>query len=80
MRANMLTVLMRILPPPMMSLTVIYCIQQMHQHLDDVRDVAEWITTVEETVVRQMESFAATPDPDISDSNGENFNYKGNLD
>jgi len=52
----------------------------MHQCLDDVRDMVEWITAVEETVVCQLESFAAVPDPVISDSNRENFDYKGNLD
>jgi len=33
-----------------------------------------------ETVVRQVESFAAVPDLVVSDSNGENFDYKENLD
>ena len=81
MRANVLTVPMRrAMLPPMTPLMVLYCIQQMHQCLDDVRDIVEWITTVEETVIQQVEAFAAMPDPVISDSNRENFDYKENLD
>ena len=80
-RANMLTVpIMRILLPPMTPLTVLCCIQQMHQCLDDIRDVAEWITAVEKMVVAQVKAFTAMPDPDVSDSNRENFDYKKNLD
>ena len=42
--------------------------------------MAEWITAVEETVIQQVEAFMSAPDPVISDSNRENFDYKENLD
>jgi len=68
-----LAVLMRrALLLPMMPSKVLYCIQQMHQCLDDVRDVAEWITMVEAIVVTQVEAFTAVPDLAVSDSNREN--------
>jgi len=65
---------------PMMPLTVLYCIQQMCWYLDNIRDVAEWVTAVEEIVVCQVEAFSATPDPVICEGNGDNFDYKENLD
>jgi len=81
MRADTLRILTRVVTlPPMTPLTVLLHIQQMHQCLDDIRDVSEWITAVEETVIRQVECFNAVPDLVISDSDGENFDYKENLD
>jgi len=64
----------------MVPSTVLFHIQQMCQCLDDVKDMAEWISAVEETVIRQVESLAAVLDPVISGSDRENFDYEGNLD
>jgi len=81
MRANTLVVpIMRALLPPMTSLTVLFHIQQMHQCLDEVRDVEEWITAVEDTVIAQVAIFDTVPDLSQNDKNGENFDYKVNLD
>jgi len=63
----------------MVPSTMLFCIRQMCQCLDDVRDMAECISTVEETVFCQVESIAAVLGPVISNSDKENFDYE-NLD
>ena len=71
---------MRVLMPPMATSTVISHIQQMRQCLDDVRELAEWVTTVDETIITQVNAFNTVLDPSQSESNGENFDYEENLD
>jgi len=65
----------RALLPPMAPLTVILQLQQMHQCLGNVWEVAEWITQVEEMVIAQVNAFNTVPDPSLSNSNRENFDY-----
>ena len=64
----------------MMPSTVLFHIQQMRQCLDEVRDVAEWITTVEDTVIAQVATFDTVLDLSQNDKNRENFDYEENLD
>lgn len=51
----------------------------MHIALDNIWKVAQWITAAEEAAVAQVNAFDTIPDPHISDSNGENFDYEENL-
>ena len=46
---------------------VIYCLQQMHCVLTDVRELAEWVTEAEEVVYEEISCFSALPDPDVPD-------------
>ena len=64
MRAIALTVLMRRAMVPLMATsTVLYCLQQMRHVLDEVWEVAEWVTVVEEVVHEGISWFDAVPDP-----------------
>ena len=81
MRVNaLMTPTMRAVLPLMVTLTVISQIQQMCQCLDDIQEVVEWITTVEEMVIAQVNALNDVPDPIVSNSDRENFDYNGNLD
>jgi len=52
----------RAMGPLMATSIVIYCLQQMHRILDEVREVAEWVTAVEEVVHKEISHFSAVPD------------------
>ena len=51
----------------MSTLMVIYCLQQMHCVLTDVRELAEWVTEAEEVVHEEISRFSALPDPKLPD-------------
>ena len=51
----------------MSTLMVIYCLQQMHCVLTDVRKLAEWVTEAEEVVHEEISCFSALPDPKVPD-------------
>ena len=68
MRAVALRVLTNRVMELMMSTSmVIYCLQQMHCVLTDVRELAEWVTEAEEVVHEEISCFGALPDPDVPD-------------
>ena len=63
MRAVMLTApTSRVMGPLMVTSTVIYHLQQMHRILDEIQEVAEWVTVVEEVVYEEISRFGAVPD------------------
>ena len=68
MRAAVLTVpTRRVMVPLMTTPTVLLWLQQMGHILDEVWDVAEWVTAVEEVVHEEISWFDAVPDPNPED-------------
>ena len=68
MRAIVLRALTnRAMGSTMLTLMVIYCLQQMHRVLTDVQELAEWVTEAEEVVHEEMSHFSALPDPEVPD-------------
>jgi len=55
------------LRPLMATSTVIFCLQQMDRVLTEVREIAEWVTAVEEVVHEEISHFGAVPDPVLPD-------------
>ena len=47
---------------------VIYCLQQMHRVLMDIRELAEWVTEAEEVVHKEISRFGALPDLKVPDT------------
>ena len=68
MRAVMLRAPMnRAMGPLMLTLMVIYCLQQMHHVLTEVQDLAEWVSAAEEVVHKEISHVGTLPDPDVPD-------------
>jgi len=68
MRANALTVpTTQAMRPLMVTSTIIFRLQQMGRVLNEVREVAEWVTAVEEVVHEEISRFGAVPDPALPD-------------
>ena len=64
MRANVLTVpTTNAMRPLMATSTIIFRLQQMGRVLNEVRELAEWVTAVEEVVHEEISHFNAVPDP-----------------
>ena len=51
----------------MLTLMVIYCLQQMHCVLTDVQELAEWVSEAEVVVHKEISHFGALPDPEVPD-------------
>ena len=51
----------------MLTLMVIYHLQQMHRVLTEVRDLAEWVSAAEEVVHKKIAHIDTLPDPDVPD-------------
>ena len=47
---------------------VIYHLQQMHRVLTDVWELAEWVSTAEEVIHKEISCAGALPDPDVPDN------------
>jgi len=68
MRANVLTVpTTNAMRPLMATSTIIFRLQQMGRVLNEVREIAEWVTAVEEVVHEEISHFSAVPDPGLPD-------------
>ena len=69
MRAITLRALMnRAMGSTMLTLMVIYHLQQMHCVLTDVHELAEWVSEAEEVVHKEIACFGALPDPEVPDT------------
>ena len=55
----------RAMRPVMLTLTVIYCLQQMGHVLTEVQELAEWVSAAEEVVHEEISCVGALPDPDV---------------
>jgi len=53
--------------PLMASSTVIFRLQQMGHALDEIREVAEWVSAVEEVVHAEIAHVGRLPDPELPD-------------
>jgi len=51
--------------PLMATSTVIFRLQQMHRVLEEVREVAEWVTAVEEVIHEEISHVSVLPDPEF---------------
>jgi len=51
--------------PLMVTSTVIFRLQQMHRVLEEIREVAEWVTAVEEVIHEEISHVGALPDPEF---------------
>ena len=58
----------RAMRPVMVTLTVIYCLQQMGHVLTEVWELAEWVSVAEEVVHKEISRAGALPDPDVPDN------------
>jgi len=68
MRAVALTVPMnRVMGPLMVTSTVIFRLQQMGCVLNEVQEIAEWVTAVEEVVHEEISRSVAVPDSILPD-------------
>jgi len=54
--------------PLMATLTVIFRLQQMGCVLDEVWEIAEWVSAVEEVVHEEISHAGALPDPKLPDN------------
>ena len=51
-----------------LTLMVIYRLQQMHRVLTDVQELAEWVTEAEGVVHKEISHVGALPDPELPDN------------
>ena len=56
--------------PLMVTSTVIFRLQQMDRALTEIREVAEWVTVVEEVIHDEISHIGAFPDPVLPDDQG----------
>jgi len=55
----------RAMGPLMATLTVLYHLQQMGHVLNEVQEVAEWVTAVKEVIHEEILWVNAVPDPSV---------------
>jgi len=53
--------------PLMAASTIIFRLQQMGRVLNEVQEIAEWVTAVEEVVHEEISRFGAVPDSVLPD-------------
>ena len=53
--------------PLMATSTVIFRLQQMGCVLTEIREIAEWVTAVEEVIHNEISHVGALPDPEFPD-------------
>ena len=58
----------RVMGSMMLTLIVIYCLQQMHHVLMEVQDLAEWVSAAEEVVHKEIAHVDALLDPEVPDN------------
>jgi len=56
-----------VMRPLMVTLTVIFRLQQIDRALTEIREVAEWVTAVEEVIHDEILHVGALPDPVLPD-------------
>ena len=58
----------RVMGPLMATSTVIFRLQQMGCVLDEVQEIAEWVTAVEEVVHEEISRSSTVPDSVLPDT------------
>ena len=58
----------RVMGSLMLTLMVIYRLQQMHRVLTEVQELAEWVSVAEEVVHKEIAHVDALLDPNIPDN------------
>jgi len=68
--------------PLIATSTIISRVCQMHQALNDIQDLTQWVADVEELLVEWVQMLDLKEDMSRLEDvlNGENFYYEGNLD
>ena len=80
-RVNMLMALATRMTDPLLRIsTVISHFHQLWNALNNIRKVGEWIVAAEKVMVAEAQAVDPAPGTSISNSNGKNFKYNGNLD